>query len=136
LCVAKIFIDNYHYNAKPNESVEYGAFCSKLYTKQESIDFPEQMRFVNLQRLLHGLRSVKITTSVSLRDEQVFTACVCTFWWHLCWTYWHIFAGLFVDYLCHECVKVIIFKIIARVTVTVLALSLLSVCGDRKTNSL
>ena len=46
------------------------------------------------------------------------------------------FAGLFVDYLCHECVKVIIFKIIARVTVTVLALSLLSVCGDRKTNSL
>jgi len=42
------------------------------------IDFPEQMRFVNLQRLLHGLQSVKITTSVSLRDEQVFTACVWT----------------------------------------------------------
>ena len=38
---------------------------------QESIDFPEQMRFVNLQRLLYGLQTVKLSTSVSLKDEQV-----------------------------------------------------------------
>ena len=44
---------------------------SKLYSKQESIDFPEQMRFVNLQRLLLGLQTVKLSTSVSLKNEQV-----------------------------------------------------------------
>ena len=62
-----------YYDAKPNELIECNAFCSKLYTKQESIEFPEQMRFVNLQRLLLGLRTVKFVTSVSLKDEQVFT---------------------------------------------------------------
>ena len=46
-------------------------YCSKLYVAQESIDFPEQMRFVNLQRLLYGLQTVKLSTSVSLKDEQV-----------------------------------------------------------------
>ena len=61
--------------------IECNAICSKLYTKQESIDFSEQMRFVNLQRLLHGLRTVKLSASVSLKDEQVFAAFMFTFVW-------------------------------------------------------
>jgi len=68
----KNFFHNDHCNARPNEFIECNAFCSKLYTKLESVDFPEQLRFVNLQRLLHGLRSVKFSASVSLKDEQVF----------------------------------------------------------------
>jgi len=38
---------------------------------KESIDFPEQMRFVNLQRLLYGLQTVKLSASVSVKDDQV-----------------------------------------------------------------
>ena len=44
-------------------------YCSKLSKK--TIDFPEQMRFVNLQRLLLGLQTVKLSTCVSVKDEQV-----------------------------------------------------------------
>jgi len=47
--------------------------CRKLYKAEESIDFQEQMRFVNLQRLLHGLQTVKLSTCVSLKNEQVVT---------------------------------------------------------------
>ena len=38
---------------------------------QNSIDFSEQMRFVNLQQLLLGLQTVKLSTCVSLKDGQV-----------------------------------------------------------------
>jgi len=45
--------------------------CRKMQGKQESLDFPEQIRLVNLHRLLHGLRTVKLSASISLTDEQV-----------------------------------------------------------------
>jgi len=53
----------------------------------ESVDFPEQMRLVNLQRLLLGLQTVKLSAAVSLKDEQVLLSVV-QIWmlivrWHL-----------------------------------------------------